>query len=135
MERSKRGAVLTVFAILFAILAISDLAKPFRLEGPTTGFVFFGTRQAGLANDILGPLFGIFLLVYAAGIWRMRYFALPMAHAYAAYVIINLIVFSTRNANAPDQPGIVFSLVYVVIAVGVSLGSAILLTRNKAQLT
>ena len=37
MAASKRSAVLTVLAVLFALAALEDLLKPFRLEGPTTG--------------------------------------------------------------------------------------------------
>jgi hypothetical protein len=41
MANSKRSTALTVLAILFAILAVSDILKPLHLEGPTTGLVFF----------------------------------------------------------------------------------------------
>lgn len=34
-------------SILFMLLAISDILKPFHLEGPTTGLVFFGHRLSG----------------------------------------------------------------------------------------
>ncbi len=49
MGESKRGPLLTTIAILFAILAVTDILKPLKLEGPTTGLVFFGTRQSGMA--------------------------------------------------------------------------------------
>src|SRR5437762_10021803 len=91
MASEQRGPALTTFAILFGVLAVSNLLKPLQMGGPEhTGFVFFGQRTTGTANAILGPLFGIYLLVYAVGIWRLRRFALPMAYAYAAYVIVNL---------------------------------------------
>lgn len=76
MEKSRRGAALTILSLLFILVAVEDLLKPFHLEGPTTGFVFFGTRTHGMENTILGPLFGIFLLVYAVGILRMKKYAL-----------------------------------------------------------
>ena len=133
MAESRRGAVLSVFAILFGLLAISDLLKPAPFGGSGTGFVFLGTRLSGIPNAILGPLFGIFLLVYAAGIWRMRRYALPMAYAYAAYVVVNLVLFTARNPQPPGQ--MLFGLVYIAIGVGVSAGAAILLNRRKAQLS
>ena len=37
MADSSRGAVLTVFAVLFALLAISNFSKPFHLS-PNVGF-------------------------------------------------------------------------------------------------
>ena len=55
-----RGAALTIFALLFALLAISDFLKPFHLD-PSAGFVFLGTKLTGSANAIMGPLFGIVL--------------------------------------------------------------------------
>jgi len=134
MSQEERGRALTVFAILFGILAISNLLKPLQI-GDQTGFVLFGQRLSGLANTIAGPLFGIYLAVYAYGIWTMRRFALPMSHAYATYVILNLILFSFR-ATVPDTIGYkIFGFVYSVIAIGVSLGAAVLLTQRKATLT
>ena len=135
MPQSTRGRALTVFAILFGILAISNLLKPFQFGGEQTGFVFFGSRLSGLANTVIGPLFGIFLALYAYGIWTMRRFAMAMGHAYATYVILNLIFFNFRTPT-PDTVGYkIFGAVYAVIAIGVSLGAAILLTQRKAELT
>ena len=65
-EETRRGTVLTIFAALFALLALSDISKP--LSGGRAGLVFFGTKTTGLANAILAPAFGIFLLIYALGI-------------------------------------------------------------------
>ena len=135
MTTETRGRALTTFAILFAILGVSNLLKPLQL-GRDTGFVFLGQRLTGTPNAILGPLFGVFLLVYAAGIWRLRRFALPMAYAYAAYVIVNLIAFTVRGPQAPPGLGyMVFGVVYAVVAIGVSGGAALLLGRRKAALT
>jgi len=132
MEESRPGGVLSAFAALFALLAVSNLLKPLHFGGAQTGFVFFGTRLSGLPNAIVGPLFGIFLLAYAAGIWRMRRYALPMAWAYAAYVIVNLVMFGAKNVQPPGE--MLFGIGYIAVAVGVSSGAAILLTRRKAQL-
>ena len=38
MPKTPRGRALTVFAILFGLLAISDLLKPFQFGGQQTGF-------------------------------------------------------------------------------------------------
>ena len=135
MPKTPRGRALTVFAILFALLAISNLLKPLQLGGDRTGFVFFGHRLSGVPNDIIGPLFGIFLAVYAYGIWNMRRFAMAMGHAYATYVILNLILFSFQDTT-PESTGYrIFVIVYAAIAIGVSLGAAILLTQRKAELS
>jgi hypothetical protein len=135
MAQATRGTTLTVFAILFGILAISNLLKPFQFGGEQTGFVLFGARLSGFANTVAGPLFGIFLALYAYGIWNMRRFALPMSHAYALYVILNLIFFTFRTPS-PDTVGYkIFGAVYALIAIGISLSAAVILTRRKAELS
>ena len=134
MPQAERGSALTTFAVLFGLLAVSNLLKPFQFGGEQTGFVFLGSRLSGTANAIAGPLFGVFLAVYAYAIWTMRRFAVPMAHAYATYVILNLILFSFRNTT-PDTVGYkIFGIVYSAIAIGVSLGAAVMLTKRKTEL-
>ena len=132
-EAEERGPALTTFAVLFAVLAVSNFLKPLQL-GAQTGFVFFGRRLAGTPNAIAGPLFGAFLLAYAAGIWGMRRYALPLAYLYAAYVIVNLICFNVRNVRPPGAGYLVFGIVYSVVAIGVSSGAAWLLARRKTAL-
>jgi hypothetical protein len=131
MTQTGADSKLRVFAVLFGILAVSNLLKPFRLFGDQTGFVLFGHRLTGTPNAIAGPAFGLYLLVYAAGIWRDRRYALPMAYAYAVYVVVNLVLFEIYG---PKQPGIgfaIFGLVYATVAIGVSAGAAVLLARRR----
>ena len=134
MADSQRGAWLTICAICFSLLAVSNFLKPLHLLGENTGFVFFGTRLSGAPNAIIGPLFGIFLLLYAVGIWTMRRFAMPMAHAYATYVIINLAIWFINDSSGGGASAMLFGLVYATIAIGVSLGAAVALTRRKTEL-
>ena len=135
MANSRRSGALTILAILFAILAVSDILKPLHLEGATTGLVFFGKRLSGTPDAILGPILGIILLIYAAGIWRMRRYALYLGYAYAIYVTINLALFSMRNPPPASQGEMIFGLVYIVFALAFSWGTAILLSRHKGELT
>ena len=95
----KTDRSLAVLAALFAVLAISNLLKPFQLLGEQTGFVLLGQRLTGTANMIAGPLFGLYLLVYAFAIWKKKRFALPLAHAYATYVVLNLLLFWGKNES------------------------------------
>ena len=134
MPVHRRGAALTTFAVLFAVLAVSNFMKPFRLGGEQTGFVLFGERLSGTANAVAGPVFGAFLLAYAAGIWRMKRFALEMAYAYAAYVILNLVLFNVRTPQPPGAGHLVFGIVYSAVAIGVSSGAAYLLAKRKPEL-
>jgi hypothetical protein len=133
MKEPSRGPLLTTFAVLFAILALSNFLKPLHLD-PNAGFVFFGMKTHGIANAILGPAFGALLAAYAIGIWRMRRWVLPIAYAYAGYVILNLLLFTIRNARSSGAQSPAFMIIYIAIAVGVSAGSAVLLHRRKQEL-
>ncbi len=126
-----RGTFLTVCAILFALLGVSNALKPLEASA-TQGFVLFGQRLSGTPNLVAGPLFALLLWSYAAGIWRLRRWALPLGCVYAAYVILNLVLYTRASAEAPPA---VFMLVYVLIAVGVSSGAAYALYRRRAELT
>lgn len=133
-DGTERGMLLSIFAGLFALLAVSNLLKPLQLMGPDTGFVFFGTLLTGTANMIAGPVAGVYLLAYAWGIWRMRRFVVGMAHAYALYVVLNLLLYMYQRIGHADLMEWVGGLVYSAVAIGVSSGAAIVLTRRKHEL-
>jgi len=134
MAEDNPERTLRVFAVAFALLAISNLLKPLEL-GETTGFVFFGQRLSGTPNLIAGVFFGLYLLVYAWGIWRMKRFVVGMSHAYAVYVVLNLLLFWNKNPMPPDIQTRIFGFVYIFVALGVSGGAAFLLTKHKALLS
>lgn len=132
MQR-KRGVLLTIFAIALALMALSNFSKPLKMS-PNVGFVFFGVKLSGMANTIVAPLFGAMLAALAYGIFAMRRFALPIAHIYATYVILNLLMFTLRTYGTKDMPPLGFWIIYMAVAVGVSMGAAIILTQRKAEL-
>ncbi len=134
MAGKERGTALSVFAVLFGILAISNFLKPFQLFGDQTAFVFLGARMSGVANTVLGPLFGLFLALHAYGIWNMKRFAMIMGHAYATYVCLNLALWSLR-APPEAQTSVLFGIIYAAVAIGVSVGSAVMLTQRKPDLS
>ncbi|HJQ84155.1 MAG TPA: hypothetical protein VKA21_08770 [Candidatus Binatia bacterium] len=134
-RRDGRDPVLTVLGVAMALLALSNLLKPVsQLLAPesSAGFVFFGTRLHGVANAIVGPLFGVFLAVYAWAVWTRRRIAVPIAIAYALYVPLNLILFARHPP--PDSGGPVFMVVYVLVAIGVSALGAVYLYRRREAL-
>ena len=137
MNERRRGVTLTIFAILFGLLAISNFMKPIgaRHAVGTAGFVFFGTRTSGIANDILGPLFGLFLAAYAIGIWRMKKYALAMSHLYATYVALNLFFFVIKHPDPANSRNAFFEFLYIPMAVGIPIAAAIILTRRRTELT
>ncbi len=135
MEQGKRGLPLTLFAIAFGLLAISDLTKPYsQMHDPHAGLVFFGTKLTGVADLIIAPLFAAFLAIYAIGIWWMKRYAMPMSHAYATYVFINMLLFVMKH-DRKDTGGLPFIVMYATIALAVSIGSAILLTMRREELS
>jgi len=130
---SDRGRVLTVLAVLYAILALSNLIKFLPLTDDT-GFVLFGQRLAGTANVLAGLMAGAILIVYAAGIWRMRRWVLPLGWCYAAWVAANTVLFRVRYPMPAARGQQFFEVTYAVVAIGVSLGTALLLRRRRADL-
>jgi hypothetical protein len=132
MAERSRGAALTIFAILFALLAISDFSKPLS-HSPGIGFVFMGVRLTGTGNMIMGPLFGFLLLVFAYGIWTMRRYALPVAYIFTAWVIVNTVLFSMKHPS--EHPPLAFALASTAIGIGVPLATAIILSRRQGELS
>ena len=97
--------------------------------------VFFGHRLSGTADAILAPILGLILLSYAAGIWRMRRYAMYLGYAYAIYVTANLVLFFFTNPPPASHGEAIFGLIYIVFALACSWGTAILLSRRNADLT
>ena len=129
MAERSRGTLLTIFAILFGLLALSNFLKPF-LHGGT--FVFLGTKMSGGANLVLSWLFGILLAAYAYGIWTMRKFALAIAYFFFPWVVLNTILFAMKNPG--QQPRAVFAIFTIAVGIGVPLASLIILYRRRAEL-
>ena len=91
---------------------------------------------AGIAALIVkGDYSGAFLLIYAAGIWQMRRYAIYLAYTYAIYVAINLLLFTATNPRPASQGEMIFGIVYSILALALTWGAAISLTRSKAELT
>jgi len=137
MTKPDRGPLLTALALLFCLLAVSDLTKPLQEAfgaGLRPGFVLFGHRLSGRANAVVGPLFGLYVLVYAAGIWRTRRWAVPMGIVYAAYVTANLMLFMVRDPE-PMREGVLFGVIYTVVALGISWGAVWVLSQRRAALS
>jgi hypothetical protein len=133
---TSRDRFLTALALMMGLMAVSNFAKPIGQHfdpGGSAGFVFFGTRLHGTANAIVGPLFGLLLAAYAYGVWTLRRWVLPLAFAYAGYVVVNLILFMVIEPK--DQaPPLVGMLGYALVAIGVSSGGAYYLFQHRDRL-
>ena len=132
MAGKSRGVALTIFALLFGLLALSDFSKPL-LHGAGIGFVFLGHRLTGTGNAVMGPLFGILLVIFAYGIWTMRRWALPVAYIFTGWVVVNTVLFAMNNPNEP-KPSPLFAIATIAVGLGVPLATAIILSRRSADL-
>jgi hypothetical protein len=131
-----RDRWVTVLAILMGLVALSNFWKPVAqtmAPGSDAGFVFFGTRLHGVANAVMGPLFGVLLAAYAYGAWTLRRWVVPLAFAYAGYVIVNLLLY-TWNTPADQNPPMLGMIVYAAVAIGVSGGGAYYLWSQRENL-
>lgn len=134
-SRASRGIFLTVMAVLFVLLAISDFAKPIPLgHGEMySGIVEFGHRFHGVGHNlILGTIFGMVFLTYAYGIWNLRAWVLPLSIAYAFYQPYNVVLFWYRQPPGPRP--IPFILIYLAVAFTGSIGTAIYLAYHRERL-
>ena len=131
MAEPQRDRILSGLAICFWLLAISNFFKPFQLS-EQTGFVLFGTRLTGTDNVIWSLAFGAYLTLYGLGLWYMKRFVVGMAHAYAVYVVLNLFLY-WGNHPPSGSGGVIGAVLYSVIAIGASVGAAVLLSLRRKE--
>ena len=132
---ASRGVFLTVMTGLFALLALSDFTKAFQyVNRPEIGgLVFLGHKFQGVGmNLVFGPIFGIVLAAYAFGVWKLRAWVLPLSIVYAFYVPVNLVLFWSLHQLPPPTVG--FIVMYLILSVGGSVGTAIYLAYHRERL-
>jgi hypothetical protein len=144
--QTKRGGFLTAMAILLALAGSVDVLKAFTkpltpgqkmmgMDAPPTGIVFLGVRHTGSSAEILGLLLGAILFFYAVAIWRMKRYGMTVAWIYAAYVKVNVTLFTIRNPPPPTRGTMIFAVVYSIGAIMLTVGTAIALTRSGSDLS
>jgi hypothetical protein len=135
-DRHRRGAFLSVVAVLFGVLAVSNTSKAlqYMLDPTHLGIVIFGVRfESVAANLVLGPLLGAVLAAYAYGLWTLKPWIAPLSIAYAFYVPLNLVLFWYRHTSA-EIPPLVGILGYLAIAFTGSIGTALYLAYHREKL-
>lgn len=123
-----RRVALKAFALLLFLRALSNFRKPF---ADTVGFVFFGVVLDGLANLIVSPLFGAYMLITAWAIWTNHRLALPLAVGYAAYVSVSIPLFHAFNPATGTAAAMAFTLIFTIAIVGMPWGVVWLLRRER----
>jgi hypothetical protein len=133
--RSERGLFLTVMALLFGLLALSNFTKAFQhLHSPELGMVLFGIRLTGFASNLIfGSLLGVVLVAYAYGLWTLGRWVLPLSMAYAFWVPLNLVLFWYRQTG-PDIPPVGSLVGYLAVAFTGSIGTALYLAYHRDRL-
>jgi Na+/alanine symporter len=132
----KRGPFLTVMAVLFAVLALSNATKALQhLQNPKVlGVVIFGVRFETVASNlILGLLTGLVLAAYSYGLWKLKPWVVPLSMAYAFYVPVNLVLFWYRQTG-PEIPPLGSILAYLAVALTGSIGTALYLAYHRDRL-
>ena len=126
--RDKLLTVLRVLATLIALRSLMNLGKPF---GTGSGLVFCGFLLKGPAMWVLAPALGIYMLIWAFGLWGLRAYAVPMGFAYLALVTANLIGFPLTEGL---REGITLPMygVYALVAFGAPALALWLLLRLRA---
>ena len=132
MVEPRTARIFRGLAICFWLVAISNLSKPLQL-GEHSGFVLFGTRLTGGDSVLWSLVFGAYLVVYGLGLWHMKRIVIGMAHAYALYVVVNLSLYWI-NHPPPSTVDVIPAVIYSLIAVSVSAGSAVLLSLHRKEL-
>jgi hypothetical protein len=135
-ETARRGWFLTVMTVLFLLLALSDFTKPLQyVNNPAVGgLVVLGHKFHGVAHNlILGPIFGVILLIYAYGIWTMRAWVLPLSFVYAFYVPANMVLYWSLHQLTPPTVG--FIVMYLFLSLTGSVGTAVYLAYHRERLS
>jgi hypothetical protein len=132
----ERGPFLTVMAVLFGLLSLSNFTKAFQhLRDPShLGIVLFGVRfESFFANLVLGGLMGVVLAAYAAGVWRLQRWVIALSIAYAFWVPVNLVLFWFFQTG-PNDHSVVGILFYLAFAFTGSIGTALYLAYHRDKL-
>ncbi len=136
VQAPSRGWFITTIVVLFCLLAFSDFTKAIQYarDPAVGGLVILGHKFHGVAkNVVLGPLFGIFLLTYAWGLWKMRRWVAPISVFYAFYVPVNMVLFWSLHQLPP--PTAKFIVMYLFLSLTGSIGTALYLAYHRDRLS
>jgi hypothetical protein len=134
-----------VCAVLIGLRSLTNFAKLF--QGSDAVVVFFGQILRGGNVGVPAFAVGLFMLVTAIAMWRPLNWAFPLVAAYAAYVAVNLLLWTVTNPGELVRVGTRFSsasdpthlqwvgalgmLGYSLVAIATTAGPAWLLWKRR----
>jgi hypothetical protein len=119
--------------IVAALIALRALTNVFKPLGAGTGLVFFGKLLHGVPNLILAPALGIYMLIYAYGMYDRRQYALPMGVLYTIFVVFNVCLFPVFESLPPGW-GLGAYAVFGIVSIGGAAFAAWLLWVQRDDL-
>lgn len=119
------ASLLRALAVLLALRGVANLFKPF---GAGSGMVFFG--QLLPVTSPVGPIVGLVMLAFAAGIFMRKRWGVTIGALYAAFATLNVILFPIVTGLG-DLP----VWFYVLFAAGaiVAPWTAVVLLRRELR--
>lgn len=129
MRNWKHTATL-VMALLIALRALTNVFKPI---GAGSGLVFFGNMLSSGATAIMAPALGIYMLIYAYGMYDRRQYALRMGIIYTIFVIFNVFLFPVFEPM-PGGWGMGAYSLFGIVAIGGAAFAAWLLWIQRDEL-
>jgi len=119
-----------IMALLIALRSLTNVGKPFSAG---SGLVFFGKLLSGFPNLVLAPALGIYMLVYAYGMYDRRQYALPMGIAYAIFVVFNVFLFPILQGLPPGF-GFGAYVLFGILSIGAAAFAAWLMWVQRDDL-
>jgi hypothetical protein len=91
-----QSTLLRILALLIAFRGLGNVLKPL---GTGSGIVALGKLLP--PTSLLAPAVGLYMIVYAVGLWQGRRFALATGVLYALWATLNIVLFPIVEGLPP----------------------------------
>ena len=121
-----------VLAVLLGLRGLMNLGKvPL---GTGTGIVLGGTLFTEGTPLVAGSIgLGLYMLLWAWGLWRAAGWAVPMGVAYVALVVVNIVRFPTIPGQLRENIPMAAYVAYGIVAIAVPALATWLARRDRAR--
>ncbi len=118
-----------VLAVLIALRACMNLAKPFR---PDAVLIFLGEAIGGSTMHVLAPLLGLYMIVWAVTVWHTSVAAFWLGIPYLAFIVVNIVRFPIA-VGLPAYASMPMYAVYGLVAIGVPVAALWLVASIRRE--